>query len=142
MLASFACLDGERRHPEDLHLAETRPATPLDAALREALHNRLQWEVIPQRRTAVSNTLLSIPHPGVDPDSAAPFAAADILHLHWTTWALTPRKVAGWLEAGRSLVWTLHDFWPMTGGCHYPAGCEQYRTACMKCPQLDDADAP
>ena len=27
----------------------------------------------------------------------------------------------------------------MTGGCHYPAGCEQYRTACLQCPQLHAA---
>ena len=24
----------------------------------------------------------------------------------------------------------------MTGGCHYPVGCEQYKTICLKCPQL------
>jgi glycosyltransferase involved in cell wall biosynthesis len=51
---------------------------------------------------------------------------------------LTPGRIARWLAAGRSIAWTLHDFWPMTGGCHYPTGCEQYRTACLKCPQLDD----
>ncbi|MBC8394852.1 MAG: glycosyltransferase, partial [Deltaproteobacteria bacterium] len=36
------------------------------------------------------------------------------------------------------VVWTLHDQWAFTGGCHYAAGCRKYRTDCMGCPQLDD----
>jgi hypothetical protein len=133
LLAGFACVEGARHDPADLHLGVTKPAGPLDAALRESLHSTLQWGVIPQRRTGLSNTLLSVPCPGVDPDTVAPIAAADVLHLHWTSWMLTPGRIARWLAAGRSIAWTLHDFWPMTGGCHYPTGCEQYRTACLKC---------
>jgi len=34
------------------------------------------------------------------------------------------------------LVWTMHDAWSFTGGCHYPADCLRYRGACGCCPQL------
>ncbi len=109
-------------------------ATP-NTQLGEVLKN-LQWDFIPKHRTRLSNTLLSIPYPGLDFDDNRIFRTADIIHLHWPTWGVTPRAIRGWLKAGRSVFWTLHDCWPMTGGCHYPAGCNQYETACLKCPQL------
>jgi glycosyltransferase involved in cell wall biosynthesis len=33
-------------------------------------------------------------------------------------------------------VWTLHDYRPFTGGCHYPSGCNGYESGCAKCPQV------
>jgi glycosyltransferase involved in cell wall biosynthesis len=39
---------------------------------------------------------------------------------------------------GKPVVWTLHDMWPFTGGCHYSASCEKYKTDCARCPQLAD----
>jgi glycosyltransferase involved in cell wall biosynthesis len=35
------------------------------------------------------------------------------------------------------LVWTLHDMWPFTGGCHYAGNCEKYKEGCNQCPQLN-----
>jgi hypothetical protein len=64
LLAGFACVEGARHDPADLHLGVAKPARPLDAVLRESLHSTLQWGVIPQRRTGLSNTLLSVPCPG------------------------------------------------------------------------------
>jgi len=34
------------------------------------------------------------------------------------------------------IVWTLHDMWPFTGGCHYNQDCERYKESCGACPQL------
>jgi len=34
-------------------------------------------------------------------------------------------------------VWTLHDMWAFTGGCHYTGGCTKYKTKCRACPQLN-----
>ncbi len=34
------------------------------------------------------------------------------------------------------LVWTIHDWWPLTGGCHFPDGCERHRVGCGQCPVL------
>jgi len=36
------------------------------------------------------------------------------------------------------VVWTLHDQWAFTGGCHYSAGCNKYVDACEDCPLLSD----
>jgi glycosyltransferase involved in cell wall biosynthesis len=35
------------------------------------------------------------------------------------------------------LVWTLHDMWAFTGGCHYSNGCYHYQDSCGNCPQLN-----
>ncbi|MCA9906830.1 MAG: glycosyltransferase, partial [Anaerolineae bacterium] len=34
------------------------------------------------------------------------------------------------------IVWTLHDLWPLTGGCHYDEECGRYRSRCGNCPIL------
>lgn len=34
------------------------------------------------------------------------------------------------------IVWTLHDMWALTGGCHYDDECGRYRSHCGMCPLL------
>jgi glycosyltransferase involved in cell wall biosynthesis len=36
----------------------------------------------------------------------------------------------------KPLVWTLHDSWAFTGGCHVPFECKKYRQSCGACPVL------
>ena len=36
----------------------------------------------------------------------------------------------------QTLVWTAHDMWPFTGGCHYSGECIKYTQSCGQCPQL------
>lgn len=64
---------------------------------------------------------------------------ADIIHLHWITKAYLGIRDIPRLNA--PLVWTLHDMWPMTGGCHYDQGCGRYTDGCGRCPVLgSDSD--
>lgn len=58
----------------------------------------------------------------------------DLLHLHWICWGLLrPEDLRG---ITRPVVWTLHDMWPFTGGCHYDDGCGRYGSGCGHCPML------
>ncbi len=139
LLSAFAFAEGAAGAPDDILLQPTTPEDPAEAALATVLRDRVQWGVVQTARTDATNTLFSIAHPGLALDRQALVAAADILHLHWTSWSVPPGVLRRWLAAGRAVVWTLHDLWPMTGGCHYPGGCEQYRTTCLQCPQLHDA---
>jgi glycosyltransferase involved in cell wall biosynthesis len=59
---------------------------------------------------------------------------ADIVHLHWVTGGMM--RVEHIAEIEKPLVWTLHDMWPMTGGCHYDDGCGRFKRSCGVCPQL------
>ena len=58
----------------------------------------------------------------------------DIVHLHWVGGGFVPiQAVAGFRHP---IVWTLHDSWAFTGGCHLPGACLGYQDSCGSCPQL------
>jgi glycosyltransferase involved in cell wall biosynthesis len=58
----------------------------------------------------------------------------DIVHLHWINNGLL--AIEDLKKINAPLVWTLHDMWPFTGGCHYSAGCKHWLNQCGDCPQL------
>ncbi|MFO8001810.1 MAG: glycosyltransferase [Marinilabilia sp.] len=62
---------------------------------------------------------------------------ADILHLHWVNQGLLSLKgLDRLIRLGKPVVWTLHDTWPFTGGCHYPGACSGFTATCGQCPLL------
>lgn len=63
---------------------------------------------------------------------------ADVIHLHWINGnyvSLKSLKKLGKLN--KRIVWTLHDMWPFTGGCHYSFSCKNYEEKCGNCPILE-----
>ena len=60
----------------------------------------------------------------------------DVVNLHWCNNFLSPRGIDQIIQRGLPVVWSLHDMWPFTGGCHYTAGCEKFAQDCASCPQL------
>lgn len=58
----------------------------------------------------------------------------DIVHLHWICDG--QMAIEQLRHLARPVVWTLHDMWPMTGGCHYAGACAGYRRQCGHCPIL------
>ncbi len=65
---------------------------------------------------------------------------ADILHLHWTNSGfLSIGDLKELIDTGKPIVWTLHDMWTFTGGCHYSGTCERFKNECGNCPFLRDA---
>ena len=75
------------------------------------------------------------------------FAWADVVHLHWVQQSfLSLSDLGKILECtDKKILWTLHDLWPLTGGCHspYTVGangetvlCERFREGCGRCPIL------
>lgn len=61
-------------------------------------------------------------------------AAPEIINLHWICDGFIPIKALRQFK--QPLVWTLHDMWAFTGGCHYSYDCDRYRQSCGNCPQL------
>lgn len=59
---------------------------------------------------------------------------ADIYNLHWISGFVD--LPAFFRSVKKPVVWTLHDMFPFTGGCHYNSGCENYLHYCHHCPQL------
>lgn len=76
------------------------------------------------------------------PDKIAAFAKEinpDIIHLNWVCKGFL--KIETLARLKRPVVWTLHDMWAFTGGCHYSEHCENYKKSCGSCPQLESHSA-
>ncbi len=62
---------------------------------------------------------------------------ADILHLHWLYQGfLSVKGMDRLFSKGIPVVWTLHDMWTFTGGCHYAGNCDHFINSCGNCPFL------
>jgi glycosyltransferase involved in cell wall biosynthesis len=98
----------------------------------------LQERYVNLNRSSVSDTQFSLSFPGHDLGRLAAVRSADIINLHWVANYQSPFTIGRLLDLGKPVVWTLHDQWPFTGGCHFSAGCEKYKQDCFPCPQLEN----
>jgi glycosyltransferase involved in cell wall biosynthesis len=74
---------------------------------------------------------------GTDLRQHPAIVAADVIHLHWINLGmLSLVSIAQLATLGKPIVWTMHDMWATTGGCHYAHDCVRFRTACGDCPLL------
>jgi glycosyltransferase involved in cell wall biosynthesis len=58
----------------------------------------------------------------------------DIVNLHWICNGYL--RIESLARFQSPLVWTMHDMWAFTGGCHYTKECDRYLNGCGSCPQL------
>ena len=58
----------------------------------------------------------------------------DIVNLHWTSGGYL--QIESITKINKPIIWTLHDMWAFTGGCHYTQNCDRYKVSCGACPQL------
>ena len=58
----------------------------------------------------------------------------DIVHLHWICGGMMRVEDIARIKA--PIVWSLHDMWAFTGGCHYDEECGRYKEACGNCKVL------
>jgi glycosyltransferase involved in cell wall biosynthesis len=66
--------------------------------------------------------------------NALPYA--DVYNLHWVAGFVDYRKFFRAIGPEQRVVWTLHDMNPLTGGCHYAFGCDNFVRECGVCPAL------
>jgi glycosyltransferase involved in cell wall biosynthesis len=77
---------------------------------------------------------------GTDLSNQPDILNADVLHLHWTNGGyLSIKNLKQLFESGKPIVWTLHDMWAFTGGCHYSGECDHFINQCGNCWMLRDA---
>lgn len=58
----------------------------------------------------------------------------DVVHLHWINGGMI--KIEDIIKIKAPIVWTLHDNWAFTGGCHIMWECKKYVNKCGTCPRL------
>ena len=111
---------------------------PMDARSRLARRSREEWLSRTMRRRLGGRR----PGLGFFSDDRSRFGGqllpdleeADLIHLHWIARFVDFPAVFSKLK--RPVVWTLHDQFPLTGGCHVDEGCDRWRVGCGECPQI------
>ena len=58
----------------------------------------------------------------------------DIVHLHWVCGGMMRPEDMARIKV--PIVWSLHDMWAFTGGCHYDENCQAYENVCGRCKVL------
>lgn len=58
----------------------------------------------------------------------------DIVHLHWICGGMLRFEELAKIQA--PIIWSLHDMWAFTGGCHCDRECGRYTTSCGRCVVL------
>lgn len=92
---------------------------------------------LPYEKEASLRFAFSPANSGIDISGHPMVREADILHLHWINQGfLSHQNLQKLFTLGKPIVWTLHDMWPFTGGCHYSGSCLEYNEHCGYCPFL------
>ena len=68
-------------------------------------------------------------------------AGYDLVMVHWASYLVSTAELLALAARGTRVLMHLHDFYYITGGCHYPAGCTGLNTGCADCPQVDRSRA-
>ncbi len=109
-------------------------------AYRQKAFARFAWErlsFLPYERNASVRFAFSPANTGIDISRHPLVQEADIIHLHWVNQGFLSLETLGQLLAcGKPIVWTQHDMWSFTGGCHYAGTCLEFLEFCSYCPFL------
>lgn len=66
----------------------------------------------------------------------------DLIHIHWVGQSFVSIKGMGdILKLGVPVVWTMHDEWAYTGGCHYTFSCQAFTNECGNCVYLKNGSS-
>ncbi len=104
--------------------------------IEQGFFSLLHRKEIIRNRTPLTNTWFSFPYPGYDLSDTSLIKNSDVVNLHWVAGFQSVETIANLLRLEKPVVWTLHDQNPFTGGCHYSAGCAEYKKDCQNCPQI------
>ncbi|MEO7100505.1 MAG: glycosyltransferase [Luteolibacter sp.] len=99
-----------------------------------------RWLTLQKPNSSRPNlTMFTVNHPVILNSKLAEWIeTADVINLHWTARFLSIENIAYLTHCGKPVVITLRDMFPLTGGCHYFHGCEEWMRDCANCPQLAD----
>lgn len=64
-------------------------------------------------------------------------ANPDIIHFHWIAQnSVSFYAMQQIASLNIPVVWTIRDTWPITGGCHFFADCQQWKIGCKDCQEF------
>jgi glycosyltransferase involved in cell wall biosynthesis len=123
------------RTSADPDVAGPRSALGRYVAKARAVADQWPTRLYPDR-TATLFTPASLPFSGLAARINA--SDADVVHLHWINGGMA--RIEDIAAIRKPIVWSLHDMWAFTGGCHYDGECGRYTLQCGACPVLGSED--
>ena len=134
---SFYLSQEKRRHSKNEFLTAEGTGARLQN-FRNSLREHIAIFLKEREHTLHSNFSLGLT--GRDISKLELVQNADIIHLHWINDGFISLDGLGKIfELGKPVVWTLHDMWPFTGGCHYAGNCLEFNEHCGFCPFMRNA---
>lgn len=129
----------KRDNPKVKAIAETwlQKKLAFERFVRERLYFKFQ-EKNKEVRFAFSPA-----NSGIDISEHPLVQEAEIIHLHWINFGfLSLKSLEKLFKLNKPIVWTLHDMWAFTGGCHHSGDCENYQFSCGNCLQYLNNPSP
>lgn len=130
-----------RRMTDALNSTGVASATILTA---DELGGFLPSRVAPMKTMGngkTTDTHFTVEYPGYCRDWLVAYLSSyDIVNVHWASYLLSLGELDTLSRQGVRVLFTLHDFHYLTGGCHYPAKCSGMVRGCFGCPQVDEAE--
>jgi glycosyltransferase involved in cell wall biosynthesis len=103
-------------------------------ASRFSVLDRLQLPLYPNRKSVIFSPGFWANPSRICANSFSP----KLIHLHWVSYGIL--NVNEISDFKMPIVWTLHDEWAFTGGCHYTDSCKRFENQCGCCPSLGSDD--
>lgn len=117
----------------------------IDHFLKTLLHAREKLIQFFYEKNKEVRFKFSLGYPGISASNLKRICKNyDIIHLHWINKGFINIKTLS--EIKKPIIWTCHDLWPVSGGCHLSLGCTNFKTNCGNChflkhPSNDDLSA-
>ena len=101
---------------------------------------KLRWRQFNKKCQPTS--LINFDIPFVTQEQLDPYLKnADVLCLYSVQAFLSAELIAHIAKTYQiPIFWTLMDIEPITGGCHFNKGCQQFQTDCDDCPQIANVE--
>ncbi len=113
-------------------------ALSLSPLRKKILKGFTYFEYLFQRKVLLKDktvSMFSTNEVGVDVSQHPLIQSADVINIHWINFGfLSMRDIERLYALNKPIVWTLHDMWLFTGGCHYSGECTQFEQNCSACP--------
>lgn len=103
-------------------------------ALSKAAFYAERLSFLPYEKSKAVRFSYSLANFGVDIRQHPIIQDADVINIHWVNQGFLSLKSLEQLgRLGKPIIWTMHDMWPFSGGCHYAGNCLNYKKACGNC---------
>ena len=86
----------------------------------------------------ISDTHFTVEYPGYQRGWLVDMLSGyDLVKINWASFLTSLAELHALARTGTRMLFMMHDFYYITGGCHYPATCTQLARGCSNCPQVD-----